>query len=207
MAANWSDSATFLLIGLSGGMYHTIGSVLNSGMQRQGQLPRLGQLVDRRPPGGFEEADGNTLGCGGLARLPDRGGRAMISRWAGRCPFPKPRKRPRGDPVGIVENDTDIPDAAHTGVGTQGRQSGFDPRVAEEALLRSTGIPVEIDFLIGASRHAIPPAPASLLIDQDDPVLLALVERTGWAGGDAGRIEAVLAQPGQIEHEDFLESR
>ena len=65
--------------------------------------------------------------------------------------------------------------------------------------------PVEIDLLVGAARHAHAPAAALVLVDQDDAVLLALVDGAGRAGRDAGRIEAMLAQPRQVHHEGVFE--
>ena len=67
--------------------------------------------------------------------------------------------------------------------------------------------PVVIDLLVGTAGHAHAPAAAFVLVDQDDAVLLALVDGAGGAGGDAGRVEAVLAQPRQIHHEGVLELR
>src|SRR5690606_31330310 len=51
---------------------------------------------------------------------------------------------------------------------------------------------------------AHPPAAAPILVDQYDPVFGALVDGTGRAGGRAGRVQAVLADPGQEEHERLL---
>src|SRR3546814_4887408 len=67
------------------------------------------------------------------------------------------------------------------------------------------GFPVVIDLLVRAARHAHAPAAAGFLIDQDDAIFLALVDRAGWAGGDASRVEAMFAQPGEIHHEGVFE--
>ena len=48
---------------------------------------------------------------------------------------------------------------------------------------------------------------AAVLVDQHDAVLFPLVHRAGRAGGDAGRVEAVLADPRQVEHEHLLEGQ
>ncbi|EGF34433.1 hypothetical protein AAULH_14426, partial [Lactobacillus helveticus MTCC 5463] len=66
---------------------------------------------------------------------------------------------------------------------------------------RLAGGPVVIDLLVGAAGHAHAPAAALFLIDQDDAVFLALVDRARGARSCAGRIEAMLAQARQIHHE------
>src|SRR6185437_7117948 len=81
----------------------------------------------------------------------------------------------------------------------------FDARIAEDALLRFSGVPVVVDLLVRAAGHAHAPPPALLLVDEDDAVLLALVDRARRARGDAGRIEAVLAQARQEHQEAVLE--
>ena len=82
---------------------------------------------------------------------------------------------------------------------------GFDARVAEDALLGLAGGPVVVDLLVRAARHAHAPAAALVLVDEDDAVFLALVDRARRAGRDAGRIEAVLAQARQVHHEGVFE--
>src|SRR6185437_2968909 len=57
----------------------------------------------------------------------------------------------------------------------------------------------------GTAGHAHPPAAALVLVDQHDPVFLALVNRAGWAGRDAAWVQAVLAQARQIHHEGVFE--
>src|SRR6185437_5770218 len=54
-------------------------------------------------------------------------------------------------------------------------------------------------------RHAHAPTATLVLVDQDNAVLLALINGAGRADGDAGRIEAMLAQPRQIHHEGVFE--
>ena len=77
--------------------------------------------------------------------------------------------------------------------------------IAEDALLGLAGRPVVVDLLVGAAGDAHPPAAALLLVDQHDAVLGPLVDRPRRAGGEAGRVEAVLAQPRQVHHEGLLE--
>src|SRR5262249_56633393 len=86
--------------------------------------------------------------------------------------------------------------------GAVGGLPGLDPGEAQRALLRLAGAVVEVHLLVRAPGHAEPPAPAAVLVDEDDPVLLPLVHRAGRAGGDAGRVEAVLADPRQVETGD-----
>src|SRR5581483_8472022 len=105
----------------------------------------------------------------------------------------------------IVENDAEITDAADAGFRADGRLAGLDAGIAEDALLGLSARPVVVDFLVGAAGYAHPPAAALVLIDEDDAVLLTLVDRAGGARCDAGRIEAMLAQPRQIHHEGVLE--
>src|SRR3546814_5706308 len=98
-----------------------------------------------------------------------------------------------------------VADAPDAGLAAHRRLARFDARIAEDALFRFAGFPVVIDLLVRAARHAHAPAAAGFLIDQDDAIFLALVDRAGWAGGDASRVEAMFAQPGEIHHEGVFE--
>src|SRR5690606_12763376 len=109
------------------------------------------------------------------------------------------------DPVGIVEDDAEIADAADAGFRADRRLPGLDARIAEDALLRLSGGPVVVDLLVGAPRDAHAPAAAFLLVDQDDAVFRPLVDRSARAGSETGRVEAVLAQPRQVHHEGLFE--
>ena len=109
------------------------------------------------------------------------------------------------DLVGVVEDEAEVAQPAHAGLRADRRLPGLDAREAEGALLRLAGSVVEVDLLVGATGHAEPPAAAAVLVDQDDPVLFPLVHRAGRAGGDAGRVKAVLADARQVEHEHLLE--
>src|SRR5690606_151220 len=109
------------------------------------------------------------------------------------------------DPVGIVEHDAEIADAPDAGFRADRRQAGLDARIAEGAFLRFAGFPVVVDLLVGAAGDAHAPAPAFVLVDEDDAVLLPLVDGAGGAGRDAGRVAAVLAQPRQVHQEGVLE--
>src|SRR5262249_6401272 len=98
-----------------------------------------------------------------------------------------------------------ITDTSNAGFRAHRRQSRLDARVAERALFRLPRSPIVIDLLVGTARYAHAPAAALVLVDEDDAVLLALVDRAGRAGGDAARIEAVLADARQIHHERVFE--
>src|SRR5690606_14186133 len=107
--------------------------------------------------------------------------------------------------VCIIEHHAQIADAAYTGFRTYGRLTGFDARIAEDALFGLARAPVVINLLVGAAGDAHAPAAALFLIDQDDAVILALVDRAGRAGRNAGRVEAVLAKARQVHHEGVFE--
>src|SRR5690606_15006224 len=109
------------------------------------------------------------------------------------------------DAIGVIEQHTQVADAPDAGFRAHGGLAYLDARVAEDALLGLAAGPVVVDLLVRAARHAHPPAAALVLVDQDDAVLLALVGRAGRARRHAGRVQAVLAQPGQVHHEGVLE--
>src|SRR5690606_6049158 len=75
----------------------------------------------------------------------------------------------------------------------------------ERALLRLAGAVVEVDLLVRAAGDTHSPASAPVLIDQHDAVLGSLVDGAGRAGCGARRVEAVLADARQVEHEGLLE--
>ncbi len=108
------------------------------------------------------------------------------------------------DAVGVVQQHAEVADAAHAGLGTDGRHAGLDAREAEDALLGFAALPVEVDLLVRAPADAHAPAAALLLVDEDDAILLALVDRTARAGRGAGRVKAVLAQARQVHHEGIF---
>src|SRR5258708_20027522 len=96
-------------------------------------------------------------------------------------------------------------DAADAGLRASRRVAGLDGRIAEDAFFGFARRPVVIDLLVGAAGDAHPPAAALVLVDQDDAILLALVDRARRARRDAGRVEAMLAQPRQIHHEGVFQ--
>ena len=111
----------------------------------------------------------------------------------------------RLDGVGVIEHHAEVADAADAGLRADRRLAALDAGIAEGALLGFAALPVVVDLLVRAAGDAHPPAAALLLVDQHDPVLLALVDRAGGAGGRAARVEAVLAEPRQVHHEGVLE--
>ena len=173
-------------------------------MQRKRDLPLHRHLVDRRTARGFEPVVGNAV----RARLGDHGRIIRIEENAelglvevlliGNA---------RGllDAVGVIEHDAEIADAADAGFRANGRLAGLDARIAEDALLGLSARPVVVDLLVGAARYAHAPAAALVLVDEHDAIFLALVDRSRRTRRDAGRIEAVLAQPRQIHHEGVFE--
>src|SRR5579885_740239 len=115
--------------------------------------------------------------------------------------------RPAGDllnPVGVVKDCAEIPNAPHARVETGGRLARFKPREAEDALLRFARGPVEIHLLVRACRHARAPAPAAFLIEQDNAVFAALVKSAGRARRHAGGIQTMIADAREVKvHEAF----
>src|SRR5690606_7523342 len=109
------------------------------------------------------------------------------------------------DAIGIIEQHAQIADAPDAGFRADRWLAGLDARIAEDALLGLARSPVVIDFLVWAARDTHAPAPAFVLVDQDDAILLALVDRAGGTGGDTARVEAVFAQPWKVHHEGVLE--
>ncbi len=83
--------------------------------------------------------------------------------------------------------------AARLGIGA------LDPRVAGDALLRHPRVAAVHGLLVGAGLHALAVAAALLLVDQHDAVLGPLVDRLARAGGEAGRVGAVVADARQVE--------
>ena len=66
---------------------------------------------------------------------------------------------------------------------------------------------VEINLLIGAAGNTHPPAATGILVNQDNPVLAAFIHRSRGAGGYAGGVQTVVANPWQIEHKRIFNIR
>ena len=173
-------------------------------MQRKGDLPVDRHLVGRRALCRLDPVVGDAVGA--RLRLDRRIVRIEKQLELRLVEILLVLDRGRAlDAVGIVEQHAEIADAPDAGFRAHGRLAGLDARIAEDALLRLAGRPVVIDLLVRAAGDAHAPAAALVLVDQDDAVLLALVDRAGRTGGDAARVEAVLAQPRQIHHEGVFE--
>ena len=109
------------------------------------------------------------------------------------------------DAVGVIQQHAEVADAADAGFRTHRRLAHLDARVAEDAFLGFARLPVVVDLLVRAGGDAHAPASALVLVDQNDAVLLALVDGTARARSDAGRVEAVFAEPRQVHHEGLFE--
>ena len=107
--------------------------------------------------------------------------------------------------VHVVENHAHVADAPDAGIGADRRQTVLQTRIAQDALLRLVRLPVVIDLLVRTGWHAVPPAAADVLRDEDDAVLVSLVDRARRTSGDAGGIQAVVAETRQIFHEEIME--
>src|SRR5690349_3157205 len=165
-------------------------------MERERDLPVDRHLVGRRALRRFDPGIRHTVrprlgGDRGIVRVLEEPQLSLVEIL---LVF---RGRRALDPVGVIQEDTEIADATDAGFRAHRRLTGLDPRIAEDAFLGLARGPVVIDLLVGAAGHAHAPAATLVLVDQNDAVLLALVDRTGRARRDAARIEAVLAEPRQ----------
>ena len=79
------------------------------------------------------------------------------------------------------------------------RHAVLQPGEAGDALLGDGPLLVEVDALVRACLHAEPVAVAPLLVDEDDAVLLAPVDRVARTGLEAGGLRAVHADHRQVE--------
>ena len=108
------------------------------------------------------------------------------------------------NPVGVIQQHAEVANASDAGFRTDRRLAGFNPWIAENALLRFAAFPVEVDFFIRTAADAHAPAAAFILIDQYDAILFALIDSPARAGRDAARVKAVFAQARQIHHEGIF---
>ena len=173
-------------------------------VQRQRHLPLHRHLVHRAAAGGFHPRIGDAVG----ARLFDHVRIVRVEEDVELRLVEVAVVFDRGrflDAVCVIQQHAEVADAADAGFRAHGGLAGLDARVAEDALLGLAALPVVVDLLVRAAGHAHAPAAALVLVDQHDAVLFALVDRAGRAAGDAGRVQAVLAQPRQVHHEGVLE--
>src|SRR5674476_787076 len=157
---------------------HRHGAVFR--MQRQRNSIGLRHCIDRRAPRRVHPVVGNALLLGrtrnlGVVRVEDERELGLVQvLFIG-------RRRRLGHAVGVIEEQSEVAQPADTGLRTHRGQALFDPRVAESALFGLTGFVVEIDLLVGATRDALAPTAALVLVDQDDAVLFTFVDRTRGA--------------------------
>jgi hypothetical protein len=109
--------------------------------------------------------------------------------------------------VGVVEQHAEVADPAHAGVEAGRSKARLEARIAEDALLRLCRGPVVEHLLVGAGGDAHPPRAALVLRHQHRAVLTALVDGAGRAGRHAGRVDAVVADAGQVEEGQLLDLR
>ena len=165
-------------------MYQTIGIVRYSGCSGSA----TSYLVISAQTGNSSRPRSSRRGCrlprppAGRRGPPGRGSRPAGRRRAGA----RPRRGGLEDLVGVIKDQADVTQSSDAGLGANGGNADFDARVAEGALLGLTGLVVEVDLLVRAAGHAHPPASAAVLVDQDDAVLGALVDRARGAGGRTG---------------------
>ena len=197
-------SATTSTTGDSGGMYQTIGIVRYSGCSGSATLYVL--ISDQIG----ERCAASIQSCGMPARSASR-------TTSGSCGSQNTaalrlqqvvlvgHRRGLQHLVGVVEHEPDVPQPADARLRADRRQAHLDAREAERALLGLAGAVVEVDLLVRAAGHALAPAPALVLVDQHDAVLGPLVDGPRGARRGARRVEAVLADARQVEHERLLE--
>src|SRR5699024_7747474 len=109
------------------------------------------------------------------------------------------------DAIGVIQHDPEIANPPNAGLRTDRRLANLDARIAEGALFGLARLPVVVDLLVRAAGYAHAPAAALVLVDQDNAVFLALVDRAGRTDRHAARVEAVLAQARQIHQERVFE--
>ena len=173
-------------------------------VQRQRHLVRADQRPDRGALRGLDPVarDARPLG------LPDHRGVVRVAEHAAlrlqQVVLVGDGSR-RQHLVGVVEHQAQVAQPADARLGADRRQAHLDAREAERALLGLARAVVEVDLLVRAPGDALAPALALVLVDQHDPVLGPLVDGARRARRGAGRVEAVLADARQVEHERLLE--
>ena len=150
-------------------------------VQRQRHAPADRQVVDRRAPRGVEPVAAGSRRAARPHGPPGPRGSRNTSRCAASSSLRVRRRRRRLHAIGVVEDQAEVADPPDAGLRADRRLALLDPRVAERALLGLAGAVVEVDLLVRAARDAVAPAAALVLVDEHDPVLLALVHRAGRA--------------------------
>src|SRR5690606_40129403 len=121
----------------------------------EGDLPFDGHLVDRGIAGRVQPVFGNPVGQGlaadfRIVRIQEQVQLRLVQvLFVGRAGG-------RLDAVGIVEQNAQVADPPHAGLGTDRGHARLDARVAEDALFRLAGFPVVVDLLVraGGDTHA-----------------------------------------------------
>jgi len=181
--------------------HHRHGAVFQ--VQRQGDLPLFCETIDRRLLRGRDPALVDVVGTGSrdhlrIERIEDgvqEGVDEFVVGHIGR----------RRDAIRVVEQHTHVADAADAGVCACRRLARFQPREAEDALLRLARVPVVVDLLVRTRGHAHAPRPALVLVHQHDAVLGTLIDGAGGACGHARRIQTVVADARQIVEDHPLD--
>ena len=88
---------------------------------------------------------------------------------------------------------------------TNRRQARFNSRITENTFLHLSAGPVVIGLFIRAGRDAIAPVAASVLIDENNTVLLPFIGGSGRASTYATGVDAVITYAGEIEVEAVFE--
>jgi hypothetical protein len=162
------------------------------------------QRVHRRPLGGVDPLIGDALGP-----RPGDHGRVVGVQQDSALSLVELRvvvhRRRLGYPIDVVEHQPEVAQPSHTRFRAHRGHPDLDARITQSALLGLAGLVVEIHLLVRTSGHTHPPAAAAVLIDEHDSVLGALVHRARWARRHAGRVQAMLADPRQIEDEGVFE--
>ena len=103
--------------------------------------------------------------------------------------------------IRVIQQHAQIANTPDAGLRTDGWLAGLNAWVAEDAFLRLSAFPVEVDFLVRATADAHAPATAFVLVNQHNAVFFTLVDGTARAGGHAARVQAVFTQARQVHHE------
>ena len=190
--------------GDSGGMYQTIGMVRYSGCSGSAILVLGDQLVDGAVLGGLNPVVRHPLGLRG--RDDGRVERVEEHRALGLEQLVVVLDARRLEHlVGVVEHEAEVAQPADAGLRADRRLALLDPRVAERALLRLAGLVVEVDLLVRAGRHAHAASRGSRpgRRARCRPRTACTSRRTGRPR--RRRVQAVLADARQVEHEGLLE--
>src|SRR5450759_1680500 len=111
----------------------------------------------------------------------------------------------RADSVRVIQQHPEVADAPHARMHARWRLPGFEPGIAQDALLGLAGLPVVVDLLVRTSRDAHPPTHTLFLAHQHDAILATLVDGARRTSRHAARIRAVIADAREVEVYDPLD--